>query len=88
MASSEYKKKKSHLPNENIVRSSGWHPRRRALSLAEPARFEQRVASSISDALQVCPSDGRRPITSHNGHEEGRQRYKERHEAKSSVTSN
>lgn len=59
--------------------------------LEAPARVEQRDAPSISDAFQVCPSDGPRPVTSHNVHwncEEGRQRYKERHEATSSVPSN
>lgn len=67
IATSEYKKKKSQLHNENIVWSAGWHLRQRAVSLEESSHVEQRDAPTLSDALQVCSSDGFRPVTMSTG---------------------
>lgn len=66
-ATSEYKKKKSQLHNENIVWSAGWHLRQRAVSLDESSHVEQRDAPTLSDALQVCFRDGLRPVTISTG---------------------
>lgn len=66
-ATSEYKKKKSQLHNENIVWSAGWHLRQRAVSLEESSYVEQRNAPTLSDALQVCFRDGLHPVTMSTG---------------------